>query len=125
MEHKDLFFQTTVWSENCNSWYKPKHNDKVAALWVGSTVHYLRAIEQPRYEDWDFTYVYENRWSYLGNGLGPDDVDPLADLAWYIRPEDDSPMLGSKRLHKGPWVGNRGESVIGLEGQTETLRTKI
>lgn len=116
MAHKELFFNTTVWSEDCNSWYKLKHNNKVAALWVGSTVHYLRAIEQPRYEDWDFTYVHpENRWSYLGNGLGPDDVDPKADLAWYIRSYDDGPILGSKKVYEGPWVGNRGENVIGLD----------
>ncbi|KIW77775.1 hypothetical protein Z517_07608 [Fonsecaea pedrosoi CBS 271.37] len=121
MEHKDIFFETTVWSEDCNSWYKLKHNNKISALWAGSTLHYLRAVENPRYEDWDFTYIYGNRWSYLGNGLGPDDVDPQADMAWYIRDHDDSPIIGSKRVHEGEWVGNRGESVIGIGAQDEDV----
>jgi len=119
MEYKDRFFETTVWSENCNSWYKLKHNNKIAALWTGSTIHYLRVMERPRYEDWDFTYLHKNRWTYLGNGLGPDDVDPMADLAYYIRDVDDSPILGSKKVYRGPWIGNRGESVIGLDGADE------
>ncbi|KPM46387.1 putative sterigmatocystin biosynthesis monooxygenase stcW [Neonectria ditissima] len=115
MEYKEDFFQTTVWSESCRSWYKLKHTNKVSALWVGSTIHYLRAIENPRYEDWDIKYMHRNRWSYLGNGLGPDDVDPAADLAYYVRQYDDSPILGSKKTHGGAWAGNRGESVIGLD----------
>lgn len=112
MEFKDIFFTTTVWSEDCNSWYKLKHNNKIAAIWTGSTVHYLRAVERPRYEDWEYTHLYSNRWSYLGNGLGPDDVDEKADLAWYIRQEDDSPIIGSKKVYEGPFVGNRGEVVV-------------
>lgn len=106
MAYKDVFFKTTVWSENCRSWYKLKHNGKIAALWVGSTIHYLRVVENPRYEDWDFTYMYPNRWSYLGNGLGPDDVVPDSDLAYYVRQFDDSPILGTKRFHGGKWAGN-------------------
>ena len=113
MEHKDILFSTTVWSEDCNSWYKLKHSNKIAAIWVGSTVHYLRAVERPRLEDWEYTYLYKNRWSFLGSGLGPDDVDPQADLAWYIRQRDDSPIIGSKKVYEGPWVGNRGENVVG------------
>lgn len=94
MERKDRFFKTTVWDENCRSWYK--QGSKVTALWVGSTVHYLRIMEQPRYEDYDFTYVSKNRWSYLGNGFGPDDADLSADLSWYLTTEDKSPIMGTK-----------------------------
>lgn len=113
MKHKDMFFPTTVWNDECNSWYKLKHNNKIAAIWVGSTLHYLRAVERPRLEDWNYTYIYQNRWSYLGNGLSPDDADMDADLAWYIRESDDSPIIGSKKIHNGPWVGNRGDMIIG------------
>lgn len=120
MIFKDKFFQTTVWSEKCNSWYKLKHNNKIAALWTGSTIHYLRVVENPRYEDWDFTYLNDNRWSYLGNGLGPDDVEPEADLAYYIRQIDDAPILGNKKYNGGTWAGNKGESVVGVESEKST-----
>lgn len=119
MAFKDAFFQTTVWSENCQSWYKLRHNNMIAALWVGSTIHYLRAVENPRWEDWSISYRYPNRWSYLGNGLGPDDVDPERDLAYYIKHHGDSPILDSKRTHGGSWAGNKGESVIGLNGEAK------
>ncbi|KAH0837434.1 putative sterigmatocystin biosynthesis monooxygenase stcW [Fonsecaea pedrosoi] len=115
MRFKDTFFQTTVWSEDCQSWYKLRHNNKISAVWTGSTIHYLRAVEHPRYEDWDYTYLYDNRWSFLGNGLAPDDVDPQADLAFYVRQFDDAPIIGSKKIYEGPWVANRGESAIGLK----------
>jgi hypothetical protein len=112
MEYKQKYFPITVWNEDCNSWYKIPGSKRIAALWVGSTVHYLRAVEEPRYEDWEFTYKYKNRWAYLGNGLGPDDVDERADLAWYIRDHDDSPILGTKRIYSENAV--RGQSVIGV-----------
>ena len=79
-------------------------------------------MENPRYEDWDFTYLHQNRWSYLGNGLGPDDVRADSDLAYYIRQYDDAPILGSKRYNGQAWAGNRGESVIGLDGETEPVK---
>jgi hypothetical protein len=123
MEYKERFFPTTVWSEDCNSWYKLKDSKRVAALWVGSTVHYLRAVEQPRYEDWDFDYNYRNPWAYLGNGLGPDDVDENADLAWYIRNEDDSPILGTKRVYSDKIY--RGQSVIGVNDEGGRTATSV
>lgn len=96
MVHKDRFFKTTVWDDNCSTWYKI--GDKVTAVWVGSTVHYLRAVENPRWEDWDFTYITGNRWSYLGNGYGPEDSDKDADLSWYVRNKDTSPIIGTKKV---------------------------
>lgn len=50
----DRYMQRTVWVEDCKSWYKGRSpSGRVAALWPGSTLHYLEAIRQPRYDDWD------------------------------------------------------------------------
>jgi len=94
MKHKDNYMKRTVWETNCRSWYKNGSiTGKVTALWPGSSLHYLEALLQPRYEDWDFTYT-GNRFSYLGNGFSQTEMDRTADWSYYLRDEDDSPLLG-------------------------------
>jgi hypothetical protein len=49
----------------------------------------LKSIKDPRYEDYDFTYRYKNRFAFLGNG----DVKATAagdklGLSTYIRNSD-------------------------------------
>jgi len=94
-EHRDKFMKGTVWDQDCGSWYKK--NGKVIVTWTGSTIHYLEAMAQPRFDDWDFKYI-GNRFAYLGNGFSQTEVDPAADWAYYIRNTDDSPYISrSKR----------------------------
>lgn len=86
----DAFMEPTVWKENCRSWYKGHSvTGRVSALWPGSSVHYLEAVQQVREDDWDV--VYEgNRFMWLGNGFSRAEADAEGDRAWYIRAEDDS-----------------------------------
>lgn len=94
MEHKDKYMKRTIWESDCRSWYKNGSiTGKVTALWPGSSLHYLEALLQPRYEDWNFTYI-GNRFSFLGNGFSQTEIDHTADWAYYLRNEDDSPLLG-------------------------------
>lgn len=87
----------TVWEHECNSWYKANSvSGKVSALWPGSTLHYLEAIAEPRYDDWEITYK-GNRFAWLGNGFSQTEVDKTADLSYYIRNQDDSPLLGRRK----------------------------
>ncbi|KAG6878270.1 hypothetical protein C0992_008328 [Termitomyces sp. T32_za158] len=95
--HKDAFMKKTVWEHDCNSWYKANSvSGKVSALWPGSTLHYLEAIADPRYDDWEITYK-GNRFAWLGNGYSQTEVDETADLAYYIRNQDESPLLGRRK----------------------------
>lgn len=90
---KDQFMTKTVWSEPCRSWYKNRRPDgPVTALWPGSTLHYIEAMQQIRTEDWDITYN-GSRYAWLGNGYSQTEVDYTADLSYYIREEDDSEPL--------------------------------
>ncbi len=90
---KDEFMKSTVWESGCRSWYKSGSiSGKVTALWPGSTLHYLESIADPRYEDWDFKYI-GNRFAFLGNGRSQVESDNTADWAYYIRNEDDGPLL--------------------------------
>lgn len=94
-EHRDKYMKGTVWDTDCGSWYR--RNGKVVATWTGSTLHYLEAIEQPRFDDWDFKYA-GNRFAYFGNGFSQTELDPEADWAFYLSNKDDSPYMSrSKR----------------------------
>lgn len=56
---------------------------KVWGPWPGSGYHFLEAIAQPRWEDWNFKYRSGNRFQYLGNGMTRREVEG-GDLAWFI-----------------------------------------
>lgn len=91
---KDKYMQQTVWAQDCRSWYKAgSKSGRIVALWPGSTLHYLEAIQTPRYEDWRWSYQRgTNPWAFLGNGFSTAEKRPGGDLAWYIRSRDDSPV---------------------------------
>ncbi|KJA16156.1 hypothetical protein HYPSUDRAFT_322622 [Hypholoma sublateritium FD-334 SS-4] len=97
---KDEFMKATVWQHECKSWYKNNSTSgKVTALWPGSSLHYLEAIADPRYEDWDFKYR-GNRFAFLGNGRSQVESDSTADWAYYLRNEDDGPYLSRMKQTK-------------------------
>jgi hypothetical protein len=108
VEHINAYMPRTVWTENCRSWYKNGSEDgRVTALWPGSSLHYMEAMEFPRYDDFVVTYT-GNRFSWMGNGYSQTEMDPNADWAYYIRDIDDSPFLGKSR---------RREALTGRERQ--------
>ncbi|KAF4447581.1 phenylacetone monooxygenase [Fusarium austroafricanum] len=87
------WMKDTIWAEACRSWYKAgSASGKILALWPGSTLHYLEALREPRWEDWKFDYTPgRNKFAYLGNGHST--VEALGgDLSYYIRNHDDSPI---------------------------------
>ena len=55
-EYVDEYFKGTVFSEECNSWYKSKTDGAVVGLWPGSTLHCIEAMRSPRWEDFDYVY---------------------------------------------------------------------
>ncbi|KAA8618817.1 Phenylacetone monooxygenase [Pyrenophora tritici-repentis] len=95
------WMKDTIWAEPCRSWYKAgSASGKILALWPGSTLHYLEALREPRWEDWIFTRPSgSNRFQYLGNGHSTAEANG-GDLAYYIRNHDDSYIDPSlKRVH--------------------------
>ncbi|KAH7083601.1 hypothetical protein FB567DRAFT_604618 [Paraphoma chrysanthemicola] len=89
IEQKDAGMQNTVWSGDCPCWYKDRRSGKVTALWPGSMLHYMEALANPRYEDFDITYRTRNRFAYFGNGFSQTELNPNIDPVFYIREEDD------------------------------------
>lgn len=99
IEYKNGFMRNTVWADSCRSWYKSnKAEGPVTALWPGSTLHYIEAINEVRLDDWDIQYN-GNRFSWMGNGYSQTEIDETADWAYYIRDTDDSEYTSrNKRL---------------------------
>lgn len=98
MQHKEAFMPSTVWADGgCRSWYKDNRSGKVTAVWPGSSLHYMEALSEVRWDDFDVTYN-GNRFAYLGNGTSQMELDPNADLAYYIKDKDDGVTLSRSAI---------------------------
>lgn len=98
--HKNDFMKRTVWSDPCRSWYKSGQIDApITALWPGSTLHYIEALSDVHFEDYDIEYA-GNRFSWLGNGYSQTELDETADWAYYIRERDDGDWLSRGKRRK-------------------------
>jgi len=90
---KNEYMDLTVWTEDCRSWYKKgSAAGHVVALWPGSTLHYLEAVRDVRWEDWEIKHQPgHNRWEFLGNGHSSAEAR-TGDMAYYIRQFDNEPV---------------------------------
>ncbi|KIX98316.1 uncharacterized protein Z520_05617 [Fonsecaea multimorphosa CBS 102226] len=89
VRHVDEYFSKTVFTETCKSWFKRnKQNGRVTALWPGASIHTQKALENPRFEDFEYEYLEalgSNTMAWLGNGTtvaqvsGQDTTDYLVD----------------------------------------------
>ncbi|TRM61604.1 hypothetical protein BD626DRAFT_501587 [Schizophyllum amplum] len=95
-EYLEAFFPTTVFSEPCKSWYKNGNVEgRISALYPGSTLHFTRALEHPRWEDYEYEALdsdNRNRFFWLGNGGTVSDFDPNGDKAFYLNNVDIPPV---------------------------------
>jgi len=88
----DLYFQRTVFSTKCRSWYKGgKEDGRVSALWpgkcflvkllsvpitkwlIGSSLHAMNVFSKPRWEDFEYEFVNDNPWGWFGDGWTEDE----------------------------------------------------
>ncbi|KAH7153049.1 hypothetical protein EDB81DRAFT_442195 [Dactylonectria macrodidyma] len=99
IQYKDWFMKQTVWADSCRSWYKGRADGPILALWPGSTLHYIECLRDVRYDDLEIKYA-GNRFSWLGNGYSRTELDNTADLAYYIREEDDDAPLSTAGRRK-------------------------
>ncbi|KAK5128236.1 hypothetical protein LTR85_002903 [Meristemomyces frigidus] len=87
--HFDEFHKTTVWQEECRSWFKDGKIKNRIYLWPGSTIHFLKTIKEPRMEDYNIRYRYKNRYAFLGSGaVKATDSRDVAGLSTYMRNSD-------------------------------------
>ena len=110
--HAARVLARTVWSEDCRSWYQNRGTGgnkrrrgeddspgtrlaaaKTLTIWPGSGLHYIEAMMDVRYEDWEIVYEGGNRFEWLGNGFSRTEKDEEADLAWYLGVRDEGAWM--------------------------------
>ncbi|CAG9940260.1 unnamed protein product [Clonostachys rosea f. rosea IK726] len=87
VQYADAFFNQTVLSEDCSSWYNSgKAGSRIHGLWPGSGAHMSVVHRDPRWEDWVYEYkTPENRFAwYFGKGYTAQEVDPESDMTEYL-----------------------------------------
>lgn len=90
----DEYFQTTVFSLDCRSWYKGGTSDgRVSALWPGSSLHSTKTLAHPRWEDFDYEYEKDNGGSWLGNGWTVAEKEKTVNVDYLNRDQIDFPPL--------------------------------
>ncbi|BFZ63518.1 hypothetical protein YB2330_004641 [Saitoella coloradoensis] len=123
----DEYFRTTVYGEKCRTWYKAgREEGRVVALWPGSCLHAVKALEHPRWEDYDYSYHpvdgrdVPHKWAdWLGDGWTHaerlegdtawylDSIDyPPVDAAWLKSEEAQNEIMKRQRILGG---GNAGD----------------
>ncbi|KAF7302712.1 hypothetical protein HMN09_00906100 [Mycena chlorophos] len=90
------YFKKTVFGEKCRSWYKQgKEEGRVVALWPGSSLHAVRALQYPRWEDYTYEPLdasHRNRFFFVGSGSTVAEDAPDGDKAWYLGEVDVPPV---------------------------------
>jgi len=73
VDHVDKYFTKTIYTQPCKSWMKRgKEDGRVVTIWPGSALHITYCYENPRWEDFEYTYLPEtdnNYMSWMGNGM--------------------------------------------------------
>ncbi|KAI0054215.1 hypothetical protein BV25DRAFT_1922925 [Artomyces pyxidatus] len=78
-----------VYTESCNSWHKNTEG-KIVGLWPGTCLHAVRALANPRWEDYTYTSLdsARNRLYWLGDGQTHNEKTLTGDRAWYLNDEE-------------------------------------
>ncbi|KAJ7070703.1 hypothetical protein C8F01DRAFT_1244412 [Mycena amicta] len=80
------FFRLCLVKSVARGTSKAKRKGRVVALWPGSCLHAVRALEHPRWEDYTYEQLdgHRNRFFWAGNGTTVAEETPDADKAWYL-----------------------------------------
>jgi len=104
VEYSDAFFGATVLSDNCSSWYNGgKPGGRVHGIWPGSAGHCTAVRREPRWEDWEYTYLGPegNRFAwYFGAGWTRRESEDQSDMTPYLRLPGEVDL---KDLHESWW----------------------
>lgn len=106
----DKYFERTVYSVECASWYKSsrpgasleeRKRGRVTALWPGSSVHAVKALSHVRWEDFETKPYDGNEFGWFGNGwtVGEKEQNMKDEaVTWYL---DYTEFLDDVKLEDG------------------------
>ncbi|KAL4995553.1 hypothetical protein BDV10DRAFT_196629 [Aspergillus recurvatus] len=102
-KHCDQYFSRTVFGMECRSWYKGGSlNGRVTALWPGSSIHAMKALASPRWEDYTYDYVNDNPNGWLGDGWAEDERNKIIKVDYL---DDDQVDFPTSVIAKGELNG--------------------
>ncbi|OJJ04826.1 hypothetical protein ASPVEDRAFT_31261 [Aspergillus versicolor CBS 583.65] len=102
--HCDQYFSRTVFGMECRSWYKGGElNGRVMALWPGSSLHAMKALSSPRWEDYTYEYVNDNPNGWIGDGWAEDEKNKIIKVDYLDDDKIDFPttVIDRENLEKG------------------------
>lgn len=72
--------------------------DGPLSIWPGSRLLYFDLLSEPRYEDYDISYLTRNRFGFLGNGFTTREYNG-GDLSYYLGTNTNpGALIPSKRI---------------------------
>lgn len=127
----DAYFKRTVFSGECGSWYKSvppgtpadqKKFGRVSALWPGSNIHQVKALEKVRWEDYELKSFGKNEFGWFGDGWSvAERTGDDEGMSWYLngirllheqRPKGDVSVSGLGLVSAGVSVGGHKEREV-------------
>ena len=122
----DAYFKRTVFSAECGSWYKSappnataeeRKRGRVTALWPGSSIHAVRAMEKVRFEDFEMTTYDQNDFGWFGDGWTVAERNgDVHGLSWYL---NDTRFLHEPLEKEEELVVSENKIVSNGEGEGE------
>lgn len=108
-EHTQAWVAGAAWSDpRCRSWYRDEKTGRVNAIWPGGSLHFLEAVKEPRYEDFEIKYDSKvNMFEFFGLGFTKNMITNEADLSHYISLAE----LDERFVHFKPDVDSENEHV--------------
>ncbi|OAL32210.1 hypothetical protein AYO20_07978 [Fonsecaea nubica] len=120
----EAFFERTVFSAECGSWYKSsppnatpeeRRRGRVTALWPGSSIHAVKALEKVRFDDFEMTAADGNEFGWFGDGwASAERTGDVEGLTWYLN----NTSFTHEPLEKGETLKVTEDKVV-INGDAE------
>ncbi|RMJ21396.1 monooxygenase [Aspergillus sp. HF37] len=106
-KHCEQYFKRTVFGSECRSWYKQSTTDgRVTALWPGSSLHAMKALSHPRWEDFEYEYINDNPNGCLGDGWTENEKNKVVNVDYLDDDRVDFPVSVARDSAKASVNGN-------------------
>ncbi|KAJ5242026.1 uncharacterized protein N7469_000353 [Penicillium citrinum] len=94
-QYCDEYFKGTVFGGKCRSWYKGGTEEgRIIALWPGSSLHAMKVFKQPRWEDFDYEYINDNPFGWIGDGWTDNEKNNRINVDYLDDDQIQFPALG-------------------------------
>lgn len=141
-KHCDQYFKRTVFGTKCRSWYKGGTEDgRITALWpgmflptiglfclttvewynadilyTGSSLHAMKALACPRWEDYEYDYENDNPNSWIGDGWTENEKNKVVNVDYLDDDQIDFPTSVLAQVENGQGDFSKSNYTNGVNG---------